>query len=552
MICPKCGKENADDSKFCEHCGAPLEAVVEEVKEEVKAAAEEVKEEVREEAKEVQTEVKAEVEKKAANIPTPKAPKDPNGKKGLDPKVLIAAIGAVAVIALIVILINVFSGGSGSGYKAAYEAIPDPDNECTHIVNAGKVIAKVGEDADVTTISADGSIALLTEGDDDDVTVSVIKNGKITKVAENIEPVAFSDTGASFVFLNEDEELMLYTVSSGKSEKIAGEIQSTRVAISPDGKSVLYTQYDEEDEVTALYLYASGKSTKIAKDGIYPVTLSNGAKKIYAYDSEGESLVLYNAKGEKVGKIGGSASKNFVVNQDHTDIIFTDGEKTYISVDGGEKVKLASVNMLYPVLPKSTTMITTRSYGTVYTYGISNFKNIIVRGGGSLYYLNSKYETENKISDASSAMTADGSTVYYYKNENLYSKNIKKADAEQVKIASKLASNFVISSDGKTVYYINEDDELHSYKGTKDTKLADDVDYVYISGKNNVFFESDGGVFYVSGSSKKAVATEALGMAVDATGSVYVFKGDEDAYDILYSNGGTKFDDVLKGLSSEK
>ncbi len=557
MICPKCGKENADDSKFCEHCGAPLEAVVEEVKEEVKAAAEEVKEE----AKEVQTEVKAEVERKAANIPTPKAPKDPNGKKGLDPKVLIAAVGAVAVIALIVILINVFSGGSSSGYKAGYMAVPDPDNECTYIINGGKQIAKVGENADVEPISVDGSVVLLVEEEDDEDTISVIKNGKVTKVGENINPIAFADTGAAFVFTNEDGDLMLYTVSSGKSEKIEGEIKSSRVAMSPDGKSVLYTKTDENDdgdEVTALYLYTGGKSSKIAKDGVYPVTLSNGAKQIYAYDVESESLVLYNAKGEKVGKIGSSASKSFIVNQDHTDIIFSDGEKTYISVKGDEKKKIASSSDVTPVLPDGVTVTYSRSYGAVYVYGVSNFKNIIISCYDSdsetdaLYYLNSKYELENKIGDTSRAVTADGATVYYKKSGNLYSKNIKKADAEQVKIASNTKGNFVISSDGKTVYYISEDDELHSYKGGKDNKIADDVDKVYISGKDNVFFLSDDGVYYVSGSSKKAVATEALGMTVDPTGAVYVLKGDKDAYDVLYSNGSTSFKEILKGLSYGK
>ena len=118
MICPKCGAENADDSKFCEGCGTPLEVKVSTPEAKVEETVETVTEAVEEKVDEAKAAVENTAE--AVKEAVPVVPSEPKGadtpKKGIDPKIVVGAIAAIAVIALIVVLINAIgSMGSSSG-----------------------------------------------------------------------------------------------------------------------------------------------------------------------------------------------------------------------------------------------------------------------------------------------------------------------------------------------------------------------------------------------------------------------------------------------------
>lgn len=105
MFCEKCGKDNPEGMKFCEACGAPLEATEEvtevtEVVEEVEAA-EEMAEEVAEEVAET---AEPEVEAPAAEEIYEEAPAPEEGEDNKERIIKIAAAIVVLIVALFCVI----------------------------------------------------------------------------------------------------------------------------------------------------------------------------------------------------------------------------------------------------------------------------------------------------------------------------------------------------------------------------------------------------------------------------------------------------------------
>ena len=132
MVCPKCGKELADGTKFCSKCGTPLAAVnATEAKEadqtqapkadaaQAPKAEEAPKAEAQAPKKEEAPKAEAQVPKKeeapkaestpaAAPAQGPKEEKE--ASKGVNPKLLKYIGIGVAAVVLLIILVSLFSG----------------------------------------------------------------------------------------------------------------------------------------------------------------------------------------------------------------------------------------------------------------------------------------------------------------------------------------------------------------------------------------------------------------------------------------------------------
>ena len=124
-------------------------------------------------------------------------------------------------------------------------------------------------------------------------------------------------------------------------------------------------------------------------------------------------------------------------------------------------------------------------------------------------FVNKKLETRSVFKNGSGiTLLEDGKTFFYIRNNNLYTLNGSKEDAEAVKLASDV-NKFVVTSDGKIVFYMNEDDELVSQKGTdKPFKICDDVDeYMLFQGKT-LFYLSDGTLYKSTGAKGEKVTVK--------------------------------------------
>ena len=182
IVCPKCGKELADGTKFCSKCGTPLADVkpkAEEPKaEEPKAEAPKAEaskaetpnaEEPKTEAPKAEApkaeEAKAEAPKAEApkaEAPTAEEPKAEGEEKKPNTWIKYVCIGA-AVVVFLFLVISLFSGKKGGKPYALY--LKDKEIMYTNLKAKGawQLTAKLSKDGDMDTESLTDRIDLFTE-----------------------------------------------------------------------------------------------------------------------------------------------------------------------------------------------------------------------------------------------------------------------------------------------------------------------------------------------------------------------------------------------------
>lgn len=175
--------------------------------------------------------------------------------------------------------------------------------------------------------------------------------------------------------------------------------------------------------------------------------------------------------------------------------------------------------------------------------------------GGSLYLIDSKGEKHetNKITGRNykALITNDMKKLVYLDYSEclhivtkLNSKNPKDVELD----ASDDVVNFTISEDGKTIYYVNEDDELYSITtSNRPYKIADDVaKYNLVTLGNKVYFLTDyydtGALYYTTGKRKTAVRNaDEVSYAYRLGNGLVYQEGDYDERIIYGSSNGKSF-----------
>ena len=435
--CPKCGTEYEDSVRFCAKCGTALPDAPEEILQ--------VEESV------------PEPEKKAA------APKTVFGMPIA--KLAVLAAAALAVIALLIIFIpKLFAGGGSAGVKDVVMAEADGE-KWFGFSKSGKVVTQNNE-AKMTnaSLSADGKLYIFLTNEKE---LWSFNGSSYKKIAEDVASYKMAPTGNGIAYT--DEENTLYLYNGSKSQKVYEEITNFS-CISPDGKAVAFTVKGEES--TKAYLY-NGKVQEMGKD-ISPVALSDGGKYVYLQRKTSDNTAYYVQKGtdsDTRQKLGDSF-KGAIYNTSGTQVIYYDGNKSYFCENAGERQSISS-NRLYALLPEN-------SYVSQSSYVYSNLKNQFYEysgdNGSNIALLTSKLELESRMKNVSDAqLQKDGKTLVYVKNDNLYSANISKSSPEGTKLVDSVY-DFVVSLDGKTVLYLDEDRVTYTVKtsGGKASKVSED------------------------------------------------------------------------------
>lgn len=483
--CKNCGADVPANMKFCGTCGTPAE----------------------------HPEVSGNGEPTVAT-PVPGKAMAVTGKlmKYIKPAIVLVAVIIIASIAF-----NIFKPAKYT--QPSSRLFISQDDDSVVIALDGKTKSTIKGRLGNQSYSFDGKTAAILVNDSDESTYGSDSEGyslyivtdKATFVTDGVhDDIKLSLSGDGIAFTREIDndtrtaELCLWSV--GKVSTVTTDY-STRngFSISPDGKTVAYTLYDEdEDKVEGCYY--NGKETSLGKD-IIPVAIANGAKYVY-YNKKDSLYVQAGANGDSKNKLG-EGVYDYYFNNDLTQIIYNSSSKAYISRNGGEKESLSDT-ISYFILPAGTVS----EYNNGQVIGISSFADTFYINGSSVIHINGKFETNNAVKNANNPQLAkDGKTIIYRRNDSIYKINGTKENAEDKELVKEDVHNFIATSDGGAVYFCNTDDELFYQKGTgKPVRIGEDLggnyfygDYWAMFGGNKLFFISDDELFWSTGGKGKAV-----------------------------------------------
>ena len=520
-VCPKCGKTAEDGQAFCPDCGVEFVA---------KATA----------GTAIATisfaDIVAKIKKFIAD-------------KKISPKTLkIAGIAVACVIALIIIISIIPWGQSSQYVEVENDMFPFyvEDDDKTVIIAKGEK-TNMAFDGNYTDydISADGNTLAIVNEDGD---LYICNGKKIEKIEKDVTSVKISQNGEGVAYLNDDGELFLLNVKKGDSELMTDElvfITMNSFVISPDGKTVAYTEGESDD--FALYTNnAKGKSDKLSK-GCVPLGISDDAKYVYYYDVEDDKMLVKTSKNDEVLAKDVSASSyyssglRYTFNADHTQIIYTVENKSYISINGGEKQKIGS----------SIVQIGNEYMVGGSTSNILDFtKQYVLDYSGDLFFIDKKGEAEEIASDITEIRLTDSGDVIYVLDDSDILYRGKGEGKDSQKDFKKVAFNvedFVIDSKGERCYYINYREDLYTVKKAgKSKSVVSDVEQLTMTADDIALFIADRDtLYYANGAKAKKLDDGVSEIAVTDVAAYYEINDSGDCA-IYGTDSKTKFDLIIE------
>ncbi len=518
MKCPNCGVEYTENVAFCTSCGTPMTA------QETPAA----------EPAQSQNSLNNALDQLMDKL-TPVAVKI---KKFLSVKKNLMIVGGalVALLLLIIVVSAVSSANTGFETYDNYYSISANEDDEVVILNKGQVIE--------TSIEYTGSVssshshdgktyAFLSAGN-----LAYVKGGKVVEVEEEVTGFKLSADGKAIVYTaDEGTSLYLYPIG-GTAAKIEDDVSIRSFAVSPNGKSVLYSVYDDDEEgKTPVYFYNGKDSVKIASNGS-ALGVSDGGKYIYysSVNDKGENIAyFYNKNKEEKTKLETLARIQF--NSDLSQaLIVNDEYKTYISTKGGEAEKVSS---------KSVYLITSKAFTVNNVSAVDNFYGkLFLSADNDIYRIEKNADKTIKLVSNCYGVSVDESyeTIHYTDDDGDFFVT-KVSYGEKAKDKAKMIAeevyDFVITSDGKLAYYRSEEDVfVINAKGSGKAKRvsSDDVNsYLSIDDKDVVYFSCDEDLHAVKGKKASTVVLEEYLERYLRGGYMYAI--DEDSY---YYLKGTK------------
>ena len=499
----------------------------------------------------------------------PVAPKpQANLKKYIKPAVIILAVLVVIAIA-IPVLLTVTASEKYPEFKGTVFLHETDDSV---IIMSGSYKTEIDGCIRDGDINIDGTKLAVLIGDDyysnDGYALYYFDGKTCKKIADEVYDLKLSSSGNGIIYIKErdyyedTEELWIYT--DGKSQKIAANLSYDyeMYCISPNGKTVGY--YSDSDMG---YIW-DGKSNKELGKNKIPMAVSDGGK--YIYFIRKESLYVQRGMNEDSAERLESDINNIYsifTNKDLSQIIVSNSDKSYISVNGGERRQLASPRAYDFIIPEGTEVMQYYTgYGDyIFILGIDSFAGtFFMNYNDSIMYINKNYESTGVAKNVDEAKLArDGKTLIYLKDGNIYKVNGALPDASSASVQltkDDYIRTFKMQKDGGAVYYIDGNYELFYQKGAgKAVRICDEVEYydfgIFNKNKNLYYIFDD--ELYVSSGQKGTKIKAFQGDVTDIQVSMYPFYSyivietrDGNEINTYISTDGTKFELVATRDSS--
>ena len=536
MFCEFCGAELSENDEFCPVCGRKVD------NKEAAAPQAPVNEEVPEESfEEVPAPPAAGTPAKPESSLAPEKPKKKKGKK--------IAIAALVVLGVLLIAAAVLAFLFKPWQK-------NKVNEQTMVYFAGRDLAldPVSDTADffrehncVVKYDSVKSSALL----ESDNKLYYTDGKTVTEIMplNDVKECSFLGTSANFALLTTDGTLYYYEGNEGEKISEDGEFGTT-AALGSSSANGKYFSFRKSDEDSLLvYVYDGKKIVEVGRNN-QPVAFSSDGKYMYYVVGEKNQYALFVCRKMNTGK-GTELFSDILElgdvysNQNASEILVEASGKTYIITGDNAPVKLVS-EVVYPLLPYGDEIVAPEN--TIPVVPVKSFKDHFFVGEESIFYLDSNYEMRKvckRVNTLYAYVASDGKTLLYEDNEHCIIRiDGKKEGAVREIIVDGDSYGFVPTADGKTVYYLDQDDDLMVKKvGGKANMISDDQDIwemkqeILFQGKTLYYIE-DGELYQCSGG--KASKVKNLTQDVEdylCTKGCILINGEEE---ILYSKDGKK------------
>ncbi len=544
MFCKNCGKQLADDAKFCANCGTPAappapqepstasddpikfpgagfpgddapisappisEPSVSEgapVEEPSASEAESPLSQENAPAADPAVPVSAPTSTLACPLPADgsgadSSPVKRRGKAGL----VVLGVGAVVVIAVVVLLVNVLGGLFSGGGKAMY-AYRNDDGELMYLPDLKEktTALELTDEADFSAnvrFSPDGKSVYFTDADHTlyGITLSALKKGdKPERISRNVGSFFLLKDGRLLYTEYDSSESRLSLYEKGESFRLLKGYSDYQ--FSEDQKTIYYTERDETDDTLTLYKMALAKDAKeerLLKGATTIYTRYDAGTLVYGEDERG-------AYGSYAASSDGSVSDNNTLT-------------VYSCTPGGDKTKL--IDDIY-----SITGVTVDGGKVSFHYYIQNVEERTLydfvtdtNAGADASTLSGEapvYPSWSDYSPRNYGIEADGTTVYYTDRSGAHYTIPASVIADILSGTDRTVSDlrtYELSSYANDDARERYDADMEDYNTRRDTwNEAQTREYVRQSLKDTSYNQTSLSLYHYTGSDKnEPIATQ--------------------------------------------
>jgi hypothetical protein len=380
---------------------------------------------------------------------------------------IIAGVAVIAIIALIVAL-AMFGPSQYESYKGSI-LIEQFDDEKILVIPSGRSRVFIEGDLLWYSESLDGrKAAMLVDIDgmgwEYGYTLYHI-GSKVEFIADDVRDFQLASSGNGIVYSmyewdDETAELFLWS-GSGAPRKISNDgAIGFPASISPNGKTAAFATDVRGDSNTGA-IWHNNKLHDFGRN--IPIAISDGAKYIY-YIDRNEALFVQRGFNESTSERLSRDVWGVSFNKDMSQIIYTTGTRSFISNKGRAPIGLNG-DVREHILPGNTAVFYD-SIGVI--YGVRSFANTFYQNdSGNIIRINNKLESDRVGSRSVEQvyLANDGKTLTFLRNDSVFRIDGSRAGAEDMRIIDGDVKYFVMTHDGKGVFYITRDNDIFYQRG---------------------------------------------------------------------------------------
>ncbi len=333
--------------------------------------------------------------------------------------------------------------------------------------NFGKDKEKL--DSDVARVY-DASNTKILYAKDDDLYIRSLnaKKDDRVKVTDEFSYPSLSEDGKNIVYINDDGDLYLYTISKKDGKKVASDVLSY-ICDTKSCTNMYYMVQDGSD--TIIYYYNGKEGKKIVEEATIQAVDVDKQLLVYTTEDDDESTLYFKKGSAEAAKIEDDLDGIRTVR------IFNGKEIYYVTSDGEVKYAKISGNKVTGVksLAEDAGSLYEYKNGYVFVADVPKDKSL-----GDLYFASNgkAKKVDSDVNTYLIKVSNDGSKVYYMKDYKNSGDLYVSSGGKGKKIDSDVYTFQYIKDN--LIYYIKDystsksKGDLYRYTG-KSVKLAEDV-----------------------------------------------------------------------------